>query len=142
MTEEGERRPWWYSGDDSDGAEGTGAEPEPVDGLVEETVEGPDHGTDDTDGEAAPGMDWTLLVAGAQRMVDWATERVMAPHAEHGDPAEHPQCVVCRTLVLVGDSSGMAPTDPDEGVEETGGEPEPIAWIPIREDAERSSIGD
>ena len=60
--------------------------------------------------EGTPSMDWMALVAGAARMVDWATERVMAPHAEHVDPAEHPDCMVCRTVTLVGDPIGlMAP---------------------------------
>ena len=57
-------------------------------------------------------MDWTALVAGAARMVDWATERVMAPHAEHDDPAEHPDCMVCRTVTLIGDPVGLMTSGP------------------------------
>ena len=93
-------------------------------------------------------MDWTALVAGAARMVDWATERVMAPHAEHDDPAEHPDCMVCRTVTLIGDPVGLmtsgqrrSPDDEDaaqvadaplaEAAETTGAQP--IRWIPVVE---------
>ena len=93
-------------------------------------------------------MDWTALVAGAARMVDWATERVMAPHAEHADPAEHPECMVCRTVTLIGDPVGLmgggqwSPADREpagSSVDEAAAEPDPgsraqpIRWIPIVE---------
>lgn len=126
----GERTPWWYSGDENaPGAAG------PSDTGASDT--GPtDTGPTDT-GQEAPGasMDWSALVAGAARMVDWATTTVMAPHAEHADPAVHPQCVVCRTILLVGDPVGLVPTqgdDPGAG-DGRGEEPAPpaIRWIPI-----------
>ena len=140
MNGEEGRRPWWYSGGpEGDGAETAGSEAERID---EPGAGHDDENSTNADGESAAGMDWTLLVAGAQRMVDWATERVMAPHAEHGDPAEHPQCVVCRTIVLVGDAGGMGVPGPDDDVAESNGGPAPIVWIPIREDAGRPSIGD
>lgn len=110
-----DRTPWWYSGDD-------GPEPEP----------GPEP-KPESEGTA---MDWGALLSGAARMVDWATSTVMAPHAEHGDPAEHPQCVVCRTITLVGDPSGLLPTpaadDDSESLVEDEPAPAPrISWIPI-----------
>jgi hypothetical protein len=125
-------KPWWYSGDD-----------EPADGAdaSEEFPDSPDASdvADDADGPGGgSSMDWTALVAGAARMVDWATSTVMAPHAEHVDPAEHPQCVVCRTILLVGDPVGLGTARPDDGpipsadqAEPSG--PEPITWIPIRD---------
>ena len=73
-------------------------------------------------------MDWSALMMGAQRMVDWASEKVMAPHADHGDASAHPDCMVCRTLLLVGNADrgpAGAPADPPDA-------PEPIRWIPIR----------
>jgi hypothetical protein len=121
------RRPWWYSGDDQPSDEQPNPDEQP-------TAAG-------TDG-AAPtaGVDWSILMAGAQRMVDWATDKVMAPHAEHDDPSEHPQCMVCRTIVLVGDSSGRGPgpaepADPEApaATTATDGAPEAIRWIPIRD---------
>ena len=104
------RTPWWYSGD----------EPEPRPDEQPEPSPEPS-GTD----EQPASLDWGALVAGAARMVDWATSTVMAPHAEHGDPEQHPDCVVCRTLVLVGEpvpppAPGPAPA-------------EPITWIPFRD---------
>ncbi len=99
------RTPWWYSGSDD-------AEP------VNEPAAAPE----------SAGMDWSALMVGAQRMVDWASEKVMAPHADHGDPSAHPDCMVCRTLLLVGGTErgpAAASADPPEA-------PEPIRWLPIR----------
>lgn len=130
----GGQAPWWYSGDDEPGTTEPAAEPtgEP--------------------GQSQPGLDWTVLAAGAQRLVDWATERVVAPHAEHDDPREHPQCVVCRAMVVIGDRGaafgGTSAPDtaggeqPDAG-RPTGGadegrgtesDPGGIVWIPIVEE--------
>ncbi|MBK9740666.1 MAG: hypothetical protein IPO93_14460 [Actinobacteria bacterium] len=154
------RQPWWFSGDDaeqpdavvdedsgpdrpdggldedsvSDGSADQG-EPEPV-------VTGSRPGGDDA---SSNGIEWTALLAGAQRMVDWATEKVLAPHAEHTDPADHPQCVVCRTMVLIGEGRSLVTddepvTDPQgAGAEDVEAESGPvpatgeIMWIPIRE---------
>jgi hypothetical protein len=73
-------------------------------------------------------------------MVDWATEKVMAPHAEHVDPRQHPQCVVCRTMVLLGEvptSPGDAAPDADLGTASPADgppatRPTSIEWITIR----------
>lgn len=99
------RAPWWYSGSEESGSEESGS-----------------------DAPVAGPMDWTALAAGAQRLVDWATERVMAPHAEHVDPAAHPQCVVCRTLLVIGDRSGTSSGEPTAETRPTADD---IAWIPI-----------
>jgi hypothetical protein len=48
-------------------------------------------------------------------MVDWATERVMAPHAEHADPREHPDCVLCRTMTVLGDVGLRSPAPDPAG---------------------------
>jgi hypothetical protein len=117
----GERSPWWYSGDDELGDRGESVPPPGPADSVESTS-----GTaDDTDPDASAPVDWMGLLSGAARMVDWATTAVMAPHAEHADPADHPQCLVCRTILLVGDPSDLlrpkaepddAPVDADEPV--------------------------
>jgi hypothetical protein len=82
--------------------------------------------------------------------VDWAAERVIAPHSDHLDPREHPECVVCRTLVVVGDlgarvsdatpdltddPTGVAP-DKGDGEAAQMADPMSIAWIPIRDSAD------
>jgi len=130
------RKPWWYSGeDDADPLEPETAAPELA---LEESQEVP---TEDASGSTPPGMDWSMLMMGAAKMVDWATERVMAPHAEHGNPADHPQCVVCRTIVLVGDPEGLGvraerPPAPGEGSDDVAHDDDhrdagAIRWIPI-----------
>jgi hypothetical protein len=116
----GGRAPWWYSG---------GEEPGAPDG-------GPSAASSSDTGPAGGGVDWTALLAGAQRVVDWATDRVMAPHAEHEDPAAHPDCVVCRTIVLVSDS-GSGPAEPA-----TPSATAPsITWIPVRDDPSAAGTG-
>ncbi len=128
-----QRTPWWYSGDDQ----------EPADPSV---ASDDDTAPEDSGGSA---RDWMTLVAGAQRVVDWATERVMAPHAEHDDPRDHPDCVVCRTMTMLGDvglrtspaSDVNTDTDTRVGPEAAvdgplagpaGPHPLVIEWIPIR----------
>ncbi len=117
----GGRAPWWYSGDE---------EPQPREEPTERAPE------PEPDAGQGGGLDWSTLLAGAQRMVDWATERVMAPHAEHDDPAAYPDCLVCRTLVLVSDSgSGPAPSAAPPAAAA------PITWIPVREDPSGTASG-
>lgn len=118
-----DRMPWWYSGDEPaphsvDGDLGSPDEPvaagEPV-----------DRGT---------GLDWSVLLSGAQRLADWATDAVLAPHAEHSDPRAHAQCLLCRASLLFGDgargdaASDAPQTAPGAPVAGSG-----IRWLPIRE---------
>lgn len=119
MTDDG-RRPWWYSGDEEGPGEQGDEPPAPESGA--------------TGGGLG---DWTALLSGAARMVDWATSAVMAPHAEHDDPAEHPTCVVCRTITLVGDPGGLVPGGsgaPTAPAQEPRQAPS-VIWIPIRDEA-------
>ena len=151
----GRGAPWWYSGDDepADGALEQGAGPtdehaasapvERADALP--GAEEADEGFEDPGAGPGATVDWGALLAGASRMVDWATSTVMAPHAQHEDPAQYPQCVVCRTIVLVGDSSGIVPGSPPAGQEapaESQAGVEPITWIPIVEEIPRPPGGD
>ncbi len=145
-------RPWWYSGDDesdveaADFASAPAPEPEPG---PEPVKDNPSTGSPTSENEQAPGeasgIEWTALLAGAQRMMDWATERVMAPHAEHDVPADHPQCVVCRTMVLIGEGRSPVAEETTESSSADGRDQaddvvdgaarvrdRQIAWIPIR----------
>jgi hypothetical protein len=157
------RTPWWYSGDGDEYE----ASVEPFARAAAADVAstqpaGADRSADgageEDESNGGGGRDWTALVAGAQRMVDWATERVMAPHAEHADPREHPDCVLCRTMTVLGDvglrspapdPAGDRPTaaadhdddDSDDGDLEGDDAPDEargprgraqIEWIPIR----------
>lgn len=122
-----ERQPWWYSGDEAGEEDETRAE--------------------DSSSSSVPALDWMALLSGAQKVVDWATDRVLAPHSEHGDPHDHPDCMVCRTLVMAGrfdvpmpwSSSAQSPatseTVGETGVADSRRDDEPsddaIHWIPI-----------
>jgi hypothetical protein len=113
-----EPRPWWFSGgeepDEGPGDEGT--EPSSETGADQESVP----------------IDWTTLVSGAMRMMDWATGAVMAPHAEHDDPTEHPQCVVCRGILLMGRQETVPEAAaPDE---QRHAAATSITWIPISDE--------
>ena len=104
-------QPWWYSGDEPDASAG-----------------GPSVG--------GTSLDWQGLLTGAARMVDWAASTVVEPHADHLDPAEHPECLVCRTLALVQDRTGMTAPTPQSPVPSPAPNPAPpIRWIPIEDDA-------
>ena len=112
--------PWWYSGDAELGS--------------------PASSRDDA---SEPGRDWMSLLSGAQRMITWATEQMVAPHAEHDDPREHPQCLLCRGSMLVGDARGFGSKSDDVGPdwERMAAAPamysaEPVAWIPFLDDQE------
>ena len=107
--------PWWFSGNDSDPP--APDEPQPTDAGL-------------------PNVDWTAITSGAQRLLDWATERVMAPHADHADPHDHPQCLVCRTLVLLADRSRTQARDDSHAERDTD-----ITWIPFNEESGNEESG-
>ncbi len=109
--------PWWYSGDED--PRGDGAD----DGAAHR---------ESSDGGSRGGLDLMGVLSGAARMVDWAASAVVEPHAEHRHPAEHPDCMICRTLVLLQDRTGMtAPTSSSPVPADPPGEAEPIRWIPV-----------
>lgn len=98
-------QPWWYSGDEATGAESS-SDQAPAD----------------------PRVDVSALAQGAQRLIEWATERVVAPHAEHADPTQHPDCLMCRAAQLMG------PTGPaSSSAGQSGSRPaaEPITWLTV-----------
>lgn len=105
MTED--RTPWWYSGD------------EPERPASDDSAEA---------GPPSPALDWMGLLAGAARMVDWATSTVLTPHAEHVDPAANPQCLVCRAMLVVGDRSVSPPPLSEPAVTPQ------VRWIPVVDD--------
>ena len=108
-----QRTPWWYSGDQPDDAPSLD---DPTDSSRESS-----------------GTDWMSLLSGAQRVVDWAAERVMAPHAGHADPAAHPDCLVCRSMLLVGERF-LGPFGGERREMPPRHRPPEIVWIPIRDE--------
>lgn len=73
--------------------------------------------------QSKPPLDLSGLASGAQFVVDWARESLLATHQTHLDPADHPQCLMCRAMDLFG--AAAAPTPPDEG--------EDLVWIDLDE---------
>lgn len=66
--------------------------------------------------------DFAALAAGAQQLVEFARAALLAPHAGHVDPAEHPECLLCRASAAFGDRAASGrPTAPARA----------ITWIPI-----------
>lgn len=80
--------------------------------------------------DATPRFDPMALVAAANGLVDWATERFVAPHETHTDPAEHPTCVLCRSAAVLAGTGltgvGVEIPEQDFGT---------ITWIPVRRGA-------
>jgi hypothetical protein len=81
--------------------------------------------------QLASQLDPQGIVAGVGQAMSWAREAVVAPHALHQDPAEHPECVICKGMSVVQGASAREP------------EPTPevpaIHWIPVtRMDGETS----
>lgn len=95
--------PWWYSGND------------PGDESWDEGV--PPSQT------PPPAWDPAALVSAANQLVEWATDRFVAPHAEHVNPADHPTCMLCRGSAVLG--SVQRSSAPVDGAE-------PITWVPVR----------
>ncbi len=44
---------------------------------------------------------WSLLGTFGNLAGEWLTASGAGDHAEHGDPSEHPECMVCKVLVGV-----------------------------------------
>jgi len=116
-----ERLPWWFSGGEEPVEPASEPSPEPASGPSPDSA-----------------IDWSSLATGAQRLVDWATDRVMAPHAEHRDPSAYPDCMVCRAMLLFRETgSAGAATAPDAGPSAPVRSRD-IVWIPIIGEAESS----
>ncbi len=89
-----ESTPWWFSAADGENDEAAGAS-----GGSEPGTEG-------------RAVDIWALLGSVQRLAGWAqqltAEQVLAPHAEHADPAAHPTCILCRTTTMLSDVRGFA----------------------------------
>ena len=83
--------PWWYSGpsprDDASTAPGASAR-------------------DEDEDRTQPGwgrFDIAGLASGAQQLVELARQTLLAPHASHDEPREHPECMICRATAAFGE---------------------------------------
>lgn len=95
--------PWWFSGDAAAGA------PEPSESQPRARYSA--ESSSDEPSSAESGMTLGSLLAGAQQLFDWASELVLAPHADHADPREHPECLVCKGTALVQGVRSAPPTE-------------------------------
>ena len=144
--------PWWFSGGDrlGDGDDAGAGNGSGTRSASREESASPGDGRFDSL------HDLIGMLSGAPRMLSWALEAVMAPHAEHADPAGHPQCLLCRAQLLFADAGlpgfpASAGAAPDAGQSGQSGQPEqaaeylrraaaepamwaaePIHWIPVR----------
>ena len=120
MSENGS--PWWYSGDEEQRGP---AESGPAESGQDER----------SAGGAVP--DWLGLLSGAQRLVEWAADAVLTPHTEHDDPSAHPQCLLCRASLLLGDGrrpgGEPVPQADSAGPRPAGSDGSGIRWLPIRD---------
>jgi len=62
---------------------------------------GPSESDAQDSSSSAGGINVGALLTGAQQLMEWASELVLAPHADHADPAEHPECLMCKGQSLI-----------------------------------------
>lgn len=74
-------------------------------------------------------LDAQGLVSGVGQALTWARESVVTPHASHTDPAQHPECVICRGMTMV--QGAMPAAGPDAAAERGPAMAEPVRWIPV-----------
>jgi hypothetical protein len=106
MNEEMERPPWWLSESNGDNASGN------------ETGDAADPGIGGGLGDV-----WSLLGMVGNIAGDWLAASGASEHADHGDPREHPDCLVCKVFVGV------------QSVTQPAIEPEQLPrarWLPVR----------
>ena len=99
--------PWWYSGTPS-GPEPEGASDQPARG----------------------GFSLSALVTGAQQIVDLAKQAILVPHADHDDPSEHGECLVCRGLVALDEVRGW-PSAGNVNGPDSRSAAGPVRWIDL-----------
>jgi hypothetical protein len=94
--------PWWHSGGSSDGSSN-------------EDPNGPS--------QSVPDESWLSLLGSLSSLASqWWTSSQTGEHDQHGDPADYPDCLVCR----VRSSLSVVLAEPD--VQELP----PIRWLPVR----------
>jgi hypothetical protein len=52
------------------------------------------------DKSSPKGFDFGGLASGAQQVIAWARDSLLTNHQSHTDPADHPQCVLCKAMHL------------------------------------------
>jgi hypothetical protein len=92
-------RPWWLSSETGDANRSQNA------------------------GDTGASWDMTSMLGMVSSLAgQWWASSGASEHATHDDPAEHPDCVVCKGLLMLG--SATRPPDPDVLPA--------VRWLPIR----------
>ena len=83
-------QPWWFSGHGAEQSEDRRHDPTAEGGAGFSFA-----------GVRLGGLTLSNITAGAQQLVDLARHALVTPHAEHSDPREHGDCILCRALTLI-----------------------------------------
>lgn len=68
-----------------------------------------------SEGEAeSKGFDLGGIATGAQLVVDWARESLLTTHQGHVNPADNPQCLICRAVQLFHSAGGAEETTEEQ----------------------------
>jgi len=98
MSDDIERPPWWLSGDGEPSNEGSSSR---------------DSGS----------WDMTSMLGMVTSMAgQWWASSGASEHAMHGDPVDHPECVICKGLLVLGTATSAPPVT----------ELRDVRWLPIR----------
>jgi len=98
MSDDIERPPWWLSGDGEPSNEGSSSR------------------------DSGASWDMTSMLGMVTSMAGqwWASSG--SEHAMHGDPVDHPECVICKGLLVLGTATSAPPVT----------ELRDVRWLPIR----------
>ena len=99
--------PWWFSGT------------------------APDRESEDPSEQSTRGgFSLSFLASGAQQLVDMAKQAIHVPHADHDDPSEHGECIMCRGSLALDEVRGRSNAGNANGrgsESRTGG----VRWIDL-----------
>ena len=99
--------PWWFSGT------------------------APDRESEDPSEQSTRGgFSLSFLASGAQQLVDMAKQAILVPHADHDDPSEHGECIMCRGSLALDEVRGRSNAGNANGrgsESRTGG----VRWIDL-----------
>ncbi len=62
----------------------------------------------------AKGFDLGGLASGAQQVLEWARESLITTHQSHVNPADYPNCFMCRAVQLLHPATGTEVVTEDE----------------------------
>jgi len=97
--------PWWFTGTMPDDASS---------GARDRTPGG--------------GFSLSFFASGARQIVDMAKQAIVVPHADHDDPKQHGDCIICRGQLAFGEIRRPSNAPDVDVVTETNSE-STVEWI-------------